>query len=59
MAARHFTKTEAQAAAKRAQKRPLTTASNILREAMDSVKEEESFDIFLSHAVNDADLCLG
>lgn len=60
MAARHFTKAEARVAARAATQRQFTaTASGVLRKAMESVTDDETFDIFLSHAIADSELVLG
>lgn len=52
-----FTKNEARAAAAGA--RGNRTAKGVLTAAMESYKEHEEFDIFLSHSIDDSDLVLG
>lgn len=52
-----FTKSEARAAA--ASARGYRTAKAVLTAAMESYKEHEEFDIFLSHSSDDSDLVLG
>ncbi|EIA0558219.1 MULTISPECIES: toll/interleukin-1 receptor domain-containing protein [Enterobacteriaceae] len=53
----YFTKREARAAAAGA--RGSRTAYAVLREGLESYKEHENFDVFLSHSIDDADLVLG
>jgi hypothetical protein len=58
--ARYFTKAEARAAARGVTGRQFNaSASGVLRKAMESIHDVQSFDIFLSHAVADAELVLG
>lgn len=58
--ARYFTKTEARAAARGVTGHQINaSAGGVLRKAMESVQDFQSFDIFLSHAVADAELVLG
>jgi len=57
MAARHFTKAEARAAAKGAAQQ--YTAESILDSARSKTRDSEAFDIFLSHSIADAELVLG
>ena len=52
-----FTKNEARAAATRARGQHLAKA--VLTATMESYKEHEEFDIFLSHSIDDSDLVLG
>jgi len=56
MAVRFFTKNEARAAARAVVRK---TATESLREAKASVTDSQSFDVFLSHAIADAELVLG
>lgn len=53
----YFTKNEARAAA--AQNRGYSTSRAVLTAAMESCKENEDFDVFLSHSIDDYDLVLG
>ncbi|PXV56815.1 TIR domain-containing protein [Aeromonas veronii] len=53
----YFTKSEARAAA--ASARGYKAANTVLREGMESYKEQERFDVFLSHSSDDAELVLG
>lgn len=55
--ARYFTKAEAKAAARAVTAH--VSANEALHEAMESVQDFQSFDIFLSHAIADAELVLG
>lgn len=60
MAARHFTKAEALAAARGATRQfSARSAGQILESARASTRDSEAFDIFLSHAIADAELVLG
>lgn len=60
MAARHFTKTEARAAAKGATRQfSMESAAIILDSVRANTRDSEAFDIFLSHAIADAELVLG
>lgn len=52
-----FTKSEARAAAGRV--RGFRSNSAVLKESMESYKETERFDIFLSHSSDDSELVLG
>lgn len=55
-----FTRSEARSAATRAQaKTRYVSLDSVLIEAIKSQERQNSFDIFLSHAVKDADLILG
>ncbi|MDC4728855.1 toll-Interleukin receptor, partial [Acinetobacter baumannii] len=55
-----FTRSEARSAATRAQaKTRFVSLDSVLIEAIKSQERQNSFDIFLSHAVKDADLILG
>lgn len=60
MAARHFTKAEARAAAKGATRQyTAESAGLILDSASAKTRDSETFDIFLSHSIADAELVLG
>lgn len=60
MAARHFTKAEARAAAERATRQFVArSAGQILDSVRANTLDSETFDIFLSHAIADAELVLG
>lgn len=52
-----FTKAEARAAAKRAMKH--RSLGEVITESMESSKKVSSFDVFLSHSINDKELVLG
>ena len=58
----YFTKREARAAARStviAKAHSVKSAAQILREDRQAAKDTESFDVFLSHSITDADLVLG
>ena len=60
--ATYFTKSEARAAARTtilAKSHVVKSSTQILNEDRRAVKENDSFDVFLSHSINDADLVLG
>ena len=60
MAARHFTKMEARAAALDATRQfSARSAGQILDSVRANTRDSETFDIFLSHAIADAELVLG
>ncbi|MCA6218554.1 hypothetical protein KGA65_18600 [Ideonella sp. B7] len=60
MATRHFTKAEARAAAQGATRQfAARSAGQILESVRASARDSEAFDIFLSHAIADAELVLG
>ncbi len=60
MATRHFTKAEAWAAAQSVTRQSgAPTAGQILESARTTTRDSEAFDIFLSHAIADAELVLG
>ena len=60
MAARHFTKAEARAAAQSATRQfAARSAGQILDSVRANTRDSEAFDIFLSHAIADAELVLG
>jgi hypothetical protein len=54
-----FTKSEARSAAGRRRQRLAKSASQILNENNRAVVKQETFDVFLSHSIKDADLVLG
>ena len=58
----YFTKREARAAARStviAKAHSVKSAAQILREDRQAAEDTESFDVFLSHSITDADLVLG
>ena len=60
MAARHFTKMEARAAAQSATRLSAArSAGQILESVHANAQDSEAFDIFLSHAIADAELVFG
>ncbi|PWE14918.1 toll/interleukin-1 receptor domain-containing protein [Alcaligenes faecalis] len=60
MAARHFTKAEARAAAKDATwQYTAESAGQVLNSVRAKTRDSEAFDIFLSHSIADAELVLG
>lgn len=52
-----FTKSEARRAAQRAT--GTRSAQDVLRDGRKSYREDDHFDVFLSHSINDAELVLG
>lgn len=57
---RYFTKSEARAAARHVPSQRLhKSAGQVLREERASTRDSQSFDVFLSHAIADAELVLG
>lgn len=60
--ATYFTKSEARSAARTpslAKAQYIKSSAQILKEDRQATRDSESFDVFLSHSINDADLVLG